>query len=258
MSAVIIYCGSFDPITKSHIAALDGAISFLEAEIEPKTSSKELGGHAVYRAYLSPITSDYLWKPSASLHDRQRMLELATHESRYKERVMVDTLHSSESKRPTTIYLILEDFRQAFSDKRLYLLCDPELIHVMCDEKRWPIEYVKKVFEIASLLVAVGNNHPEVRDVLNLGAIITRNATLAEAYAAKRLWLLPDVTLDDSSDVARQCCREDESKYDGFGTPPKGSPQLRTLVSCLPLTVLTYIKRHRLYGAGGGEEASTA
>ncbi|TNJ26246.1 Nicotinamide-nucleotide adenylyltransferase [Giardia muris] len=257
MSAVIVYCGSFDPITKSHIAALDGAIDFLETEIEANTP-KELGGRGVYRTYLSPIANDYLWKPSASIHDRQRMLELATHESRHKERVMVDTLHSSESGKLSTIYTILEDFRNAFSDKHLYLLCDPDLVRLMCDEKQWPTEFVEKLFGIASLLVAAGNSHPDVRDVVHLGIMINRNPTLAAAHAAKRLWLLPDVTLDDSSDVARQCCREDESEYDGFGTPPKGSPQLRTLVSCLPLTVLTYIKRHHLYGAGGGEEASTA
>lgn len=244
MTALIVFCGSFNPATKAHISIIDRAIDFINNLTCDNGSPLETG---VYRVLVSPVHDKYPWKKLAPAKDRIRMLKLAIEDSRYQDLIEVNTYESLIQKDFTPTYDVLCHLKEGYPDKNMYFLCGADLVESMTNATVWSASSIEKIFDICKLLVAPRNLGTGSIETCELFKKISEHPILHSAKENAKLFFLPDVSLDCSSSDVREYCADSSSTFSGFGLPDETDIAMKKLAHYVPFSIMAYIKKHHLY-----------
>ncbi|EFO61826.1 Nicotinamide-nucleotide adenylyltransferase [Giardia lamblia P15] len=246
MTALIVFCGSFNPVTKAHISIIDKAIDFINNLTHDDGNLLETG---TYRVLISPVHDSYPWKKLAPAKNRIRMLELAIEDSRYQDLIEINTYEALIQQSFTPTYDVLCHLKEGYPDKNMYFLCGADLVESMTNTAVWPAPSIEKIFHICKLLVAPRNLGTGSIETCELFRKILEHPVLHHAKENAQLFFLPDVSLDCSSSDVRAYCADNSSTFSGFGLPDETDIAMKKLARYVPFSIMAYIKKHHLYEA---------
>lgn len=244
MTAIIVFCGSFNPATKAHISIIDKAIDFISDLTDGAGCLLETG---VYRVLVSPAHDSYPWKKLAPAEDRIRMLKLAIEDSRYQDIIEVNTYETLIQKSFTPTYDVLCHLKEGYPDKNMYFLCGADLVESMTDTTVWSASSIEKILNICRIIVAPRNLGSGSIETCELFRKISEHSILSNAKERDQLFFLPEVALDCSSSAVRGYCADDSSTFSGFGLPDETDIAMKKLARYVPFSIMAYIKKHHLY-----------
>lgn len=246
MTAVIVFCGTFNPATKAHISIIDKAIEFITDLTDSNGCLIEDG---VYRVLISPAHDSYPWSKLAPAEDRIRMLKLAIEDSRYQDLIEVNTYESLIQKSFTPTYDVLCHLKEGYPDKSVYFLCGADLIESMTNVKVWSTSNIEKILNVCKIIAAPRNLGTGSIETCELFRKISGHSVLNSARESNQLFFLPEVALDCSSSAVRGYCADDSSTFSGFGLPDETDVAMKKLARYVPFSIMAYIKKHHLYDA---------
>ncbi|KAG2372916.1 hypothetical protein C9374_008833 [Naegleria lovaniensis] len=227
-SIILIACGSFNPITNSHLRMFETARDYLQNEEKLSV----LGG------FISPVHQDYAKRKPTLIeaHHRVEMCKLAVSDSDW---VDIDLWEVNQNEYSRTLFVLkhfTEEIEKLYSPEsclqhqvRIMLLCGADLLESFVKPGVWipeQVEYILSTYGVCCI----------ERDGISISKIIFEHDVLYKHR--KNIHVIPEWIINDvSSTKVRQLVRRNHSiKY------------------YVADKVAEYIKNHQLYLA---EQTST-
>ncbi|TNJ30303.1 Nicotinamide-nucleotide adenylyltransferase [Giardia muris] len=218
MSGVILlFNGSFDPVTVAHIRSVEYAYTWLKEQ-----------GIVVRHIIFSPVHEKYPYKTLTAGSRRAEMLGLAFRSSPLASLMMVDTweIEHPEGFMPT--YRLIEHLKERYQ-LPIYIVAGTDLLLNQCDASVWPIENLKRMYAHVTFLIVPRTSNGAKFSQDEVISRLHKSPFISECFEKGRIIFLPE----EVSNVSSTCVRSTSD--------PK---QLYTLV---PTAVADYIIEYGLY-----------
>ncbi|EFC50192.1 predicted protein [Naegleria gruberi] len=200
-NVVLIACGSFNPITNSHLRMFETARDFLQNE----------EGYHVVGGFISPVHQDYEKRKPTLISAKYRvdMCRLAVSDSDW---INIDEWEVNQSEYSRTL-LVLKHFQDEIeksytstTELRIMLLCGADLLQSFVKPGVWipeQVEYILSKFGACCI----------ERDGISVNTIVFEHDTLYRNK--KNIHIIPEWIINDvSSTKVRQLVRRNNSvKY---------------------------------------------
>mmetsp|Transcript_6051 Transcript_6051/g.15597 ORF Transcript_6051/g.15597 Transcript_6051/m.15597 type:complete len:289 (-) Transcript_6051:228-1094(-) len=193
-AAVIVSCGSFNPVTVQHLRNLELA----------RYSLREASGCCVLGGFLSPVSGSYKKPCLARAEDRVRLAEAAVVDSDW---IAVDRWESAQPSYVRTLHVLAsieEEVNHALRKRaggsappvQVFLLCGADMLSAMNDEKVWDRTLLRSLLSKYEI-VCVGRTGVDTSE-------ITREGTVLHEFKAAIHFIQDPFSNDISSTKVRE------------------------------------------------------
>ncbi|CAL6000165.1 Nicotinamide-nucleotide_adenylyltransferase [Hexamita inflata] len=141
MKAVVMLCGSFNPVTKAHITMAEKSIKYL------KNNQVD-----VEKAIFIPTNDKYPYKKLQPGIHRSQLIQIACKHSEFAELLELETQDLDHNDfRPTAESIKI--LKTKYSNNQLYYAMGIDQLAFMCDVSKWSQENIMQMFENCSFIV---------------------------------------------------------------------------------------------------------